>query len=66
MWGRHVEHELTEATKGAKNDRQAMGKAQMKMRTLMTDPKAESEDSEVKAPPPPSGAFRDPAARLKS
>jgi hypothetical protein len=63
MWGRHVEHEIHEATKKAKNDQQVKAKAQMVFQRLMTGPEMES-SGEEEAKPPPTGQFRDPAARF--
>ena len=61
MWGRHVEHELHEATKKAKNDNQAQQKAMMVMRRLMSPPEEEKE-SEA---PAKTAKFKDPAAIMK-
>lgn len=72
MWGRYVENQLHEATRGAKNDKQASTKAQMMMRRIMSPPaEPESEGSdkkETESQPPapaPRGKFRDPAAMMK-
>lgn len=68
MWGRHVEHELHEATKKAKTEGQAQSRAIMVMKRLMDPPSEESEtddeDKTAPSPKPSAGKFRDPAARM--
>ena len=72
MWGRYIESQIHDATRGSKNDKQANTKAQMMMRRIMSplaEPEPEgSEKKEAESQPPapvPKGKFRDPAAMMK-
>lgn len=71
MWGKHVEAEVQRAARGAKNDKQAQGKAEMRMRMLMTEPQEVGADDEHKDFPKhlrrklPPAKFRDPAKVLQ-
>lgn len=74
MWGRHVESELQRAQKGAKTDKQARMKVEMRFRTLMQEVEEDgsvSNDDEHKDFPkhiprtPAPARFRDPMTALK-
>jgi len=73
MWGKHVEGELRSAQKGAKSDRQAAMKLEMRFRTLMHEEQetGEVESDEHKDFPkhlkrtPAPARFRDPMTALK-
>lgn len=73
MWGRHVEGELRNSQKGAKSDKQAAMKVEMRFRTLMqeVDEDGEVVNEEHKDFPkhlqrtPAPTRFRDPMTALK-
>lgn len=75
MWGQHVEAELQRAQRGAKDDKQARSKLEMRFRTLMHDPEEEEvtevADESVKNFPkhlerqPAPTKFRDPMDVLR-
>lgn len=65
MWGRHVEAEIREGTKKAKNDQQFRAKAIMVFNRLMAEPEPETSEEEEKPKPVKQGQFRDPAAFFK-
>jgi hypothetical protein len=72
MWGRHVDGELRSSQKGAKSDKAAAMKVEMRFRTLMREPEEDGgvEDEHkdfpkhLKRTPAPT-RFRDPLTALK-
>lgn len=71
MWGRFVDGELKKAQQGAKNDKQARSKVEMRFRALMREEEAEDVNGEhdnfpkhLERKPAPS-QFRDPSTALK-
>lgn len=57
MWANHIENEVDKAGENIKDGKQKQIVKQLKLTSLLTDPKEESEESEV-----PKGVFRDPAS----